>query len=166
MKSYKTYFMSVLLLTLVSSCFEDMTEKFEKTQIEFENAVMMPRVTGQVFPMITVTRTAGNPNYQVNLVGRHLTTQANIAYSLDEVPAALLNATTIEAVEGVHYTLTGNSFAFPINASTTNFNGLTINPAFPAQTGMYALLILKLDGNEGIAPAENFRRLAIRINLN
>lgn len=166
MKSYKTYIMGILLLISVSSCFEDMTEKFEQTQIEFENAVMLSRAPGQVFPIINVTRTAGTPEYQVNLVGRHLNTQADIAYSLDEVPASLLNATTIEAVEGVHFTLAGDSFSFPVNASTTKFNGLTINPAFPAQAGMTALLILKLDGNETIAPAENFRRLGIKINLN
>lgn len=166
MKSYKTYFILTLLVFFMSSCFEDLRETFDKTQIEFENAVMLSRSPGQVFPIITVTRATGTPEYQVNLIGSHLSTPANIAYSVDAVPASLLNATTIEAVEGVHYTLQGDSFSFPVNASTTKFTGLTINPAFPAEAGKFALLILKLDGNSSIEPAENFRRLGIRINLN
>lgn len=157
----------LLCLALVfSSCFEDREILFEETQIEFENAVVLARATGEIFPIINLTRTSGTPNYQVNLIGRHLSNAQAISFSVEEVPDRLLNANTIRAEQGVHFTLSGNTFSFPENASTTNFNGLSIVPGFPAQAGRTALLIIRLDGNESITPSENFRRLGFRINLN
>jgi hypothetical protein len=166
MKKIKTAMLALGLALVFSSCFNDREVLFEETQIEFENAVTLARATGEVFPIINLTRTSGTPNYQVNLIGRHLSSAAQINFSVEEVPDRLLNANTIRAVEGVHYTLSGNTFSFPGNASTTSFNGLSIVSGFPAQTGKTALLIIKLDGNESIEPAENFRRLGFSINLN
>lgn len=162
-----SYFAIAAILVVSSSCFDDREVLFTDTQIEFENAVLTAPASGQKFPIINLTRASGTPAYQVNLIGRQLTEEAEISFSLDEVPAALLNANTIEAVEGVHFTLSADGkFTFPTEASKTNFVGLTIDPAFPANTGKTALLVIKLDGNNEIKPAENFRRLGFRINLN
>lgn len=166
MKNIKSIALVAILSLVFSSCFKDREVLFSGAQIEFETAVMTARATGEIFPIINLTRTSGTPNYQVNLIGAHLENAETISFSTEEVPDRLLNANTIRAVEGVHYTLNGNTFNFPVNASTTNFNGLTIINSFPAQTGRTALLIIKLDGNERITPAENYRRLGFRINLN
>lgn len=162
----KTFALLMCMALVISSCFEDREILFEETQIEFENAVILARATGEIFPIINLTRTSGTPNYQINLIGRHLASVQAVSFSIEEVPARLLNANTIRAEQGVHFTLNGNSFSFPENTSTTNFNGLSIVPGFPAQAGRTALLIIRLDGNENITPSENFRRLGFRINLN
>jgi hypothetical protein len=164
MKAYKFYFSILLIGFLMTSCFDDHKVLFEKTQVEFETAVTSLRATGEIFPIINVNRADGTPTYQVNLIGEHLEQAEDISFSLDEVPDRLLNATTIRAIEGVHFTLNGSTLTFPAQSSVASFAGFTITA--PQQTGMTALLIIKLDGNERIEPAENFRRLGIRINLN
>lgn len=159
-------FFSILTLGLLSSCFEDREVLFLGAQVEFEQAVTNAKAAGQSFPLLTaLTRASGTPSYQVNLVGAQLSAAEAITVTRDEVPASLLNANTIVAEEGVHYTLNGN-LDFPASASKVNFTGLTILPGFPAQTGKTALIILKLDGNSNLKPSENYRRLGIRINLN
>lgn len=154
------------LALFLSACFEDTEIKFTDTLIEFEDAVMRAPATGETFPIITLTRASGTPSYQINLIGPHLTQAEDVSFSLDAVPDRLLNATTIVAVEGVHYTLGTSPLSFPTGQSTANFTSLTIAPGFPAQAGMTALLILKLDGNDNLRPSENHRRIGIRINLN
>jgi hypothetical protein len=166
MKKLKLYTVIFLSGLLFSSCFDDTKVVFDETQIEFEDAVMRARATGQIFPLIPLTRADGAPAYQVNLIGAQLPLAEEISYSLDEVPAVLLDANTIAAVEGVHFTLTENSVSFPENASITPVSLFTINAAFPAQAGKTAIFILKLDGNDKLVPAENYRRLGFRINLN
>jgi len=166
MKKLSTYFVIVFLATALSSCFEDTKILFTDTLVEFEDAVMRAKATGQTFPIMpTITRAAGTPNYQVNLVAPQLNSAQEISFSLEPVPASLLNATTIEAVEGVHFTFNPTA-SFPEAASKFNFTGITILPGFPADAGKTALLVLRLDGNDSLKPSENYRRLAIRINLN
>ena len=166
MRKIKNIALMFSMILLLSACFEDREIVFEDYQIEFENAVMLARGTGDNFPIINLTRASGTPNYQINLIGPHLTSAEAISFSLEEVPARLLSANTIKAEQGVHFTLNGSSLNFPENTSTTNFSALSILPSFPAQAGRTALLIIRLDGNEKLKPAENFRRLGIRINLN
>jgi hypothetical protein len=127
---------------------------------------MRSKAAGQTFPIMpTITRTAGTPSYQVNLVAAQLGSAEDISFSLEPVPASLLNATTIEAVEGVHFTFNPVT-TFPEATSKSNFTGITILPGFPVDAGKTALLVLVLDGNDKLKPSENYRRLAIRINLN
>jgi hypothetical protein len=166
MKTFKIITFFLLTALLLSSCFEDTEVAFTDTQIEFEDAVMRARATGQLFPIINLTRASGSPGYQINLIGEQLTANEDISFSVDEVPATLLNGTTIAAQEGVHYALTGNTISFPVAESKATLQAFTIDPAFPAQAGMSAILIIRLDGNERISPAENFRRLGFRISLN
>ena len=166
MKTIKTFLAIILLSSTLTSCFEDHKILFQDSLVEFEDAVMRSKAAGQLFPIMpTITRTAGTPSYQVNLVAAQLASAEDITFSLEAVPASLLNATTIEAVEGVHFTF--NPIAtFPEATSKSNFTGITILPGFPADPGKTALLVLKLDGNDTLAPSENYRRLAIRIDLN
>src|SRR5688572_15423196 len=166
MKKLRTFLAIAFVATTLTSCFEDTKILFTDTLVEFEDAVMRSKAAGQPFPIMpAVTRAAGTPNYQVNLVAPQLNTAQDIAFSLEPVPASLLNATTIEAVEGVHFTFTPTA-SFPEASSKFNFTGITILPGFPADAGKTALLVLKLDGNDDLKPSENYRRLAIRINLN
>lgn len=166
MKKISTFLAIVFFSATLTSCFEDTKILFQDSLVEFEDAVMRAKAAGQLFPIMpTVTRTAGTPSYQVNLVAAQLNSAEDINFSLEAVPASLLNSTTIEAVEGVHFTF--NPVAtFPEAASKSNFTGITILPGFPADAGKTALLVLRLDGNDTLLPSENYRRLAIRINLN
>jgi hypothetical protein len=166
MKKISTFLAIVFFSAALTSCFEDHKILFQDSLVEFEDAVTRSKAAGQLFPLMPViTRTAGTPSYQINLVAAQLTSAEDLNFSLEAVPASLLNATTIEAVEGVHFTF--NPVAtFPEAASKSNFTGITILPGFPADAGKTAILILKLDGNDTLLPSENYRRLAIRINLN
>jgi hypothetical protein len=166
MKKLSSFLAIVSLTTFLTSCFEDTKIVFDDTLVEFEDAVMRAKAAGQTFPIMpTITRAAGTPTYQVNLVAPQLSSPQDISFSLESVPASLLNATTIEAVEGVHFTF-NPAASFPEATSKFNFTGITILPGFPADAGKTALLVLKLDGNDTLKPSENYRRLAIRINLN
>ena len=166
MKKISTYFAIIFFSVALTSCFEDHKILFHDSLVELEDAVMRSKAAGQLFPIMpTINRSAGTPSYQVNLVAAQLISAEDITFSLEAVPASLLNATTIEAVEGVHFTF--NPIAtFPEAASKSNFAGITILPGFPADPGKTALLVLKLDGNDSLKPSENYRRLAIRIDLN
>lgn len=166
MRKIRTYLAIVFFSAALTSCFEDTKILFQDSLVEFEDAVLRAKAAGQLFPLMPViTRTAGTPTYQINLVAAQLISAEDITFSLEAVPASLLNATTIEAVEGVHFTF--NPVAtFPEATSKSNFTGITILPGFPVDAGKTAILILKLDGNDTLLPSENYRRLAIRINLN
>lgn len=165
MKLSKSIFLALSILLVATSCFEDKEIFFTGTQIEFERAVMTAPATGQNFPIFNLTRASGTISEQVNLISKQFAADETIQVSLDEVPASLLNATTIAAVEDVHFTLQ-DTFVFPAEASKVNYTGLSIIPGFPAQAGITALLIVKLDGNDKVKPAENFRRIGFRISLN
>jgi hypothetical protein len=167
MKKFRILTVFVFTAILLSSCFEDREVLWEGKQIEFEDAVMRARATGQIFPIINLTRTSGSPTYQINLIGEQLGLGEDITFSLDEVPASLLTGTTIAAVEGTHFTLNaGGAITFPEAASTTLAAPFTVDNAFTSVPGASALFIIKLDGNDRITPAENYRRLGFRISLN
>jgi hypothetical protein len=166
MKAIKLFTVFLLTGLLVTSCFDDTKIVYTGSQVEFEDAVMRTRAAGQIFPIINLTRTSATPNYKVNLIGEQLELAEEIPFTLDEVPATLLNATTIAAQEGVHFTLNGNTISFPEETSVVPATPFTINATFPAQAGMTAIFILRLDRNDRLTPAENYRRLGFRINLN
>ena len=165
-KTYRIVVAAVVIGLVMTGCFKDTEILFEGTQIEFEDAVLRTPQSGQIFPIINLTRASGSPAYQVNLIGLQLAQGAEISFSLDTVPKILLNSTTIEAQEGVHFNLTEVGVTFPESASTTNVGAFTIVPTFPAQAGKTALFVIKLDDSEKLRPAENYRRLGFRINLN
>ena len=166
MKNLKSYLIPAFCMILLGSCFTDREIKFQKSQIEFDNAVLLSRATGDLFPVIGLTRTSGTPSQQVNLVGVQLITAQPLGFSIEDVPSSYLNATTIKAVQGVHYTLNGNVFSMVEKVSKTNFTGLTINNGFPAQAGMSALVIVRLDQSGDLTPSENYRRIMFKISLN
>jgi hypothetical protein len=166
MKLLRIHTLLFASLLVMSSCFEDSKIVWTSAQVEFEDAVVRTPATGETFPIIALDRNSGTPSYQINLIGAQLGAAENITFATEEVPDRLLNATTIRAVEGVHYTLSGATVTLPELASKTTFTNMSIVNSFPVQAGMTALVIVRLDGNENIAPAENYRRLAFRISLN
>lgn len=165
MKAFKI-FIILLAGVLLTSCFDDNEVLYDGSQVEFEDAVMRTRAAGQVFPIINLTRTSGTPVYQVNLIGEQLEATEDLSFALDAVPENLLNANTIAAVEGVHFTLNGSTISFPQDASVVPATPFTISSTFPAATGKTAIFVIRLDGNERLQPSENYRRLGFRINLN
>src|SRR5688572_32712321 len=99
MKKISTYLAIVFFSAALTSCFEDHKILYNDPLVEFEDAVMRSKAAGQLFPIMpTITRAAGTPSYQVNLVAAQLISAEDITFSLEAVPASLLNATTIEAV--------------------------------------------------------------------
>ena len=94
-----------------------------------------------------------------------ITTQP-LGFNIKDVPNSYLNATTIKTVQGIHYTLNGNVFNLMEKVSKTNFTKLTINNGFPAQAGMSALVIVRLDQSGDLTPSENYRRIMFKISLN
>jgi hypothetical protein len=165
MKALKLYTLILFVGVFLTSCFDDNKIVYTGSQVEFEDAVMRTRPAGLIFPLINLTRASGTPNYQVNLVGEQLELTQDLTFTLDEVPASLLNATTIAAEEGVHFTLNGNTISFPQEASVVPANPFTINSGFPAQAGKFAVFVIRLDGNDQLLPSENYRRLGFRIDL-
>jgi len=167
MKMPRIIYVAVVFIgLLMTSCFDDREVLFEGKLIEFDDAVLRAKASGQNFPILpSVGRAVGTPTYKVNLVSSQLTANENVNFSIEAVPTALLNDNTIAAVEGTHYSLNGSSFTIPANTSVVSFGGVNVLADFPAEAGKTALLVVRLDGNETIKPSENFRRIAIRIRL-
>lgn len=161
----------ILLLALstmmLSGCFKEFDNTFTDIQVEFEDAVRTARAAGVVFPVFNLTRASGVRNHQVNLIGPHFSADQEMTFVVDTEVSIdpLLNANTIRAVEGVHFNIRGGRVTIPANSSVGTVSFEILN-TFPAQTGRTAILVLRLDGNAQIKPAENFRRIGFRINLN
>ena len=157
-------FCCVLCLSL-SSCFEDNKIVFDQVKlVELEDAVKRTPAAGAKFPIISVNRGNTTQNLQVNLIGTHLKSAEVLKFSIDTTISAFLNANTIRAVEGVHFSLNGGEFTLK---SDTSFATMSFNILDPGQNaGKSALLLLKLDGNSTLKPNENYRRVGYRINLN
>jgi hypothetical protein len=163
-RKIKTILSLVFITTLLSSCFEDLKVKFDKlVLVEFEDAVRRAPATGATFPIIAVTRTAGIQSLQVNLVGQQLKAIEEMNVSVDTTIAAFLNASTIRAVEGTHFSLNGGKFVMKQDTSFAayKFNVQNVTPV----AGKSALVVLKLDGGTNIKASENYRRVGFRIAL-
>ncbi len=165
MKKYILTFSILLSGFFLTGCFKDIDTTFDEYRlVELETSVRTGPAAGVIFPIVAATRTSGLISNQVNLAGTQLKALEEMAFSADTAISNLLNATTIRAVEGVHYNLNGGKFTFKADTSfsTIRFNILNPGPS----TGRSALLVLKLDGNSNIKPSENYRRVGYRINLN
>jgi hypothetical protein len=164
-KKIITIFSLILFSTLMSSCFEDMTIKYNQpAQVEFEDAVRRAPAAGAIYPIISVTRTAGTQTLVANLVGQQLKTAEDMTVTVDTAIYKFLNATTIRAVEGTHFSLNGGKFTMKTDTSFARyqFNIQNVTPV----AGRSALVVLKLDGSNNIKPAESYRRVGFRIALN
>lgn len=163
-KKYIISFAFLGMMTLLSSCFEDMTIKYNQpAQVEFESAVRTAPAAGAIFPIIATTRTAGTLPLQVNLIGTQLKTPEEMTVTIDTAIFRFLNATTIRAVEGTHFSLNGGKFTMKTDTSFARyqFNIQNVTPV----AGRFALVVLKLDGSNNIKPSENYRRVGYRIAL-
>ncbi len=163
----KKSFLFVTIMTIglgLAGCFKDIDRTFDEYKlVEFETAVRSTPAAGFTFPIVNITRTAGTVAAQVNLVGTHFKTGEEMSFSIDTAVSKLLNATTIRAVEGVHFNLNGGKFTFKADTSFSFARFNVLNPG--ATAGRTAILVLKLDGSSTIKPAENYRRIGYRIDL-
>jgi hypothetical protein len=164
-KKYSITFAFLGLIILATSCFEDKTIVFNQTAlVEFETAVRTAPAAGVIYPIIATSRTAGTLPLQVNLVGAHIKAPQELTVTVDTAISRLLNATTIRAVEGTHFSLNGGKVIMKADTSFAvyRFNVQNVAPV----TGRTALVVLKLEGGGALKASENYRRVGYRINLN
>jgi hypothetical protein len=164
-KKYIVSFAFLAMMTFLSSCFEDKTIVFDQPAlVEFETAVRTAPAAGVIYPIISTTRTAGTLPLQVNLVGAHIKTPQELTVTVDTAISRLLNATTIRAVEGTHFSLNGGKVTMKADTSFAvyRFNVQNVAPV----TGRTALVVLKLEDGGSLKASENYRRVGYRINLN
>lgn len=163
-KKYNITFALLGVMTLLSSCMEDMSIRFDKKGIvEFESAVRTAPAAGAIFPIIATTRIAGTLPLQVNLVGSQLKTSEEMAVTVDTAISRFLNATTIRAVEGTHFSLNGGKVVMKADTSFAvyRFNIQNVTPV----AGRSALVVLKLEDGSNLKASENYRRVGYRIAL-
>lgn len=149
------------------SCVKGLDYTYDETKVvELEDAVRRTPSAGVKYPLIAVTRTAGVQSLQVNLVGKQLLTDQEMTFSVDTAIAfQLTNSANIRAVEGTHFKLNnGGKFIMSKDSSFARMNVEILNPG--ANTGKFAVVMLRLDGSAEIKPSENYRRVAFRIALN
>lgn len=138
-----------MITLLLMSC--DMNDLFDKG--DAEKVYDGPTVVG-FFPLQQeVNLSSGNASVQIQLIGAQRTAPLNVAFSAD-------GASTAQA--GVHYNLVSSSpISLPANSSTVNVQIELISGSLnPGQTG---LLILNLQGGEGVDASENLDQARIFI---
>jgi hypothetical protein len=156
MKKIINLFVVVTIVLGLSSCFRDNEILFDKVAlVEFQETVVRAPAPGQKYPLVAITRRSGTVNSRINLVGAHRPADEAIRYKVDT------EKTT--AIEGVHYTLGGESAVIPANES---FGNAVINILPGERQALTVDLVLVLEGNETIKPSENYKSVGYRINLN
>jgi hypothetical protein len=138
-----------MITLLLMSC--DMNDLFDKG--DAENVYDGPTVVG-FFPLQQeVNLSRGNASVQIQLIGAQRTSPLSVAFSVD-------GASTAQA--GVHYNLTSSSpVTLPANSSIVNVQLDLISGSLnPGQSG---LLILNLQGGEGVGASENLATARIFI---
>lgn len=163
-KKYSITFALFGLMLLVSSCFEDLRIRFDKPAVvEFESAVRTAPAAGAIFPIIATNRSAGTLPLQVNLVGAQLKSSQELTVTVDTAISRFLNATTIRAVEGTHFSLNGGKVVMKADTNFTvyRFNIQNVTPI----AGRSALVVLKLEDGGALKASENHRRVGYRIAL-
>jgi hypothetical protein len=163
-KKYIITFALFGIMTLASSCLEDLTIRFDKPAlVEFESAVRTAPAAGAIYPIIATTRTAGALPLQVNLVGTQLKAAQELTVTVDTAISKFLNSTTIRAVEGTHFSLNGGKVIIKADTSFSvyRFNIQNVTPV----TGRSALVVLKLEDGSSLKASENYRRVGYRIAL-
>lgn len=164
-KKHINTFALVGIMILVSSCFEDMSIRFDKPAVvEFEGAVRNAPAAGAIYPIIATNRSAGTLPLQVNLVGTQLKAAQEMMVTVDTAISKFLNATTIRAVEGTHFSLNGGKVVIKADTSFAmyRFNIQQVTPV----AGRSALVVLKLEDGGALKASENYRRVGYRIALN
>lgn len=138
-----------MMTLLLMSC--DMNDLFDKG--DAERVYDGPTVVG-FFPLQQeVSVNAGAASVQVQLIGAQRTAPLNVSFSVD-------GGSTAQA--GVHYNLISSSpIALPANSSTVNVQIELIAGSLAA--GQTGLLILNLEGGEGVGASANLATARIFI---
>jgi hypothetical protein len=172
----KIYILLVAIMVSISGCIENEDPTWTTPLVEFDAAIYNGPALSKTFPILTrvpgygravntattpagapdpvINRSSGTVNLFVNLVGAHRTADESINISV-------VTAETT-AVEGVHYTIP-TSFTLPANSSTAIIPVTILNPG---ATSGSVTLVIQLDGNDAIAPSENYRRVGMSIAQN
>jgi hypothetical protein len=177
--------LSTITLSL-SNCIENEDTLWKGDLVEFDAAIYNAPATGRTFPILTrvpgygrpinattttagpadplITRTSGTINFFVNLVGPHKNAAETINISVVNDPILDSNGSPVEtlATLNTHYTVPA-SVTLEANSSVVQVPITIVNPG--ATTGS-VVLVLRLDGNSGISPSENYKTIALRITQN
>lgn len=138
-----------MITLLLMSC--DMNDLFDKG--DAEGVYDGPTVVG-FFPLQQeVSVNAGTASVEVQLIGAQRGAPLSVAFTVD-------GASTAQA--GVHYNLISSSpVSLPANSSTVNVQIELISGSL--QAGQTGLLILNLQGGEGVGASENLDQARIFI---
>ncbi|PWL31272.1 MAG: DUF4843 domain-containing protein [Roseivirga sp. XM-24bin3] len=153
MMNFRIFLFAALICTALTSCFEDDDEVYKydgPAVVEFNQATL---TTGSYTR--SVESGDGTISEQVNLVSPHLSSDQVINFSVD--------AANSTAVEGTHYSTTGQ-FTIPANTSFGDATVEILNGAIPA--GETRTLVLVLEGNDVVGVSENYKSITISISPN
>lgn len=167
----------VAIITLIafglSSCFEENEPLWKETVVEFDAAVNNAKTGTLTYPRLTrvpkfgksvvstgtsqdpvITRTSGQIQFRVNLVGAHRPEDTTLGYTV------FAGETT--AVQGVHYNISG-SVVIPANES---YGLVTVDILNNGPSATAVDLVLELTGADGVPVSENYKRIGLRIAQN
>lgn len=146
---------------MLTSCFEAEDKSYSGPDVvQFNNQHLgritstIPGITSQTLLSKSVRQgTVTMDSVEVQLIGRQKDVPNAINYSV--APAST-------AVEGVHYSLvTPNQLTLPANTSSVYLKYQVLSGLTTA--GTTARLIFNLEGNDVIAPAENYKTFTVTI---
>ncbi|GAB4016347.1 DUF4843 domain-containing protein [Spirosoma sp. KCTC 42546] len=158
MKRLLRFVLIGVVLLAQTSCFKENDFIYKKTVVEFQATVVTSLAVGKTYPLLAIKNGAGTQTTQVNLVGAQRNNDEVIKFSVDK------DNTT--AIEGVHYSLNGNTFTIPAKSSFGNCAVNILTGAAPTGTIKTVDLVLTLEGNgSDITPNENYKKVGYRISF-
>jgi hypothetical protein len=152
-------------------CIKNDDITFTETVIEMDAAAYNANFTGRTYPMLTrvpgqgratsanfsdplLTRSSGNFQLRVNLVGPQRSSDVVVTYAVDAA------ATT--AVPGTHYAALGGTVTIPANSSFGYIPVSIINAA-PAPGTTVDLVVTLRSADGGARISENYKSVGLRI---
>lgn len=173
MKSIKILAIITFMAFGLSSCFEENEPLWTETVVEFDAAVNNAKTGTLSYPRLTrvpkpgksvvstgasadpvITRTSGQIQFRVNLVGPHRAEDTTLEY--------MVYASETTAVQGVHFNVSG-SFVVPANES---YGFITVDVLNNGPSTTAVDLVLELVPTDAIPVSENYKRLGLRIAQN
>lgn len=172
MNKLKIYFIALLSIFL-KSCIENEEIVFTNNLVEFDAAAYNAKsVVGGVakdYPLLTripgygvavansnptITRASGTVKLRVNLVGALSASDQEISYKV--VPEEST------AIAGTHYTALSGKVTIPANSNFGEIDIPILNTGTSSATPVR--LVLELEGNSGLQPSNNYKRIGVNIS--
>lgn len=164
------------------SCIKNPDVKFSENLVEFDattwnsNTAYTPKPDSIAFAIMTrvpvpgraattadavISRTSGNVNLRVNLLGPHRSTDTEINYTVVNNYSLISPVVGVApAVAGTHYGALAGKVTIPANSS---FGTLTIPILDPGAGTGTRELVLRLQETNGVKPNYNYSIIGIRI---